>query len=250
MPGNRRGSPPLGAVSALAILAGIITAPGTSRADTVVTLGTGAGSDLATGTPGSATTSAFCLLPNTSCPNTATTTLNLGASDPVSGTFSYDSTNNTLSFKLTLAANASFASSGSSVNLLAGTSFSASDIAMTATTKGKTVSLAETGYEYGSTTPATVAVNLMTPAGVSVIADQPLLSGLTCSITSGTSGECGFLLNGSTGANSLQIGSGGYQYNAAFDFNANLTAVPLPPSVWLMMGGLGCLLTMRRRDWA
>ncbi|MGA2189711.1 MAG: hypothetical protein ABSH33_14355 [Steroidobacteraceae bacterium] len=231
-----------GLCAGAALLAAGIAVPGAAFADTLVTLGTGGGSDLATGTPGTATTSAFCLLPNDSCPNTAATSLNLSASDPISGTFTYDSTNNTLSFNLTLAENAVFASSGTNVSLLAGTSFSASGVAVTATTKGKTVSLSETGTEFGSTAPATVAVGMIAPAGVSEIWDQPLLSGLTCAITSGASGECGFLLSGSSGANSFQIGSGGDQYNAAFAFNADLVPVPLPPALWLMMGGLGCLV--------
>jgi hypothetical protein len=167
------------------------------------------------------------------CPSTPA--LNLIGTAPVSGSFDYNSTTQSVDFTLTLTANASFGSE----TLLAGSIFSAVDVPVLATSLGHG---AEEIVQNG--TAAGVSELNFSP-GLASILNVPSLSGLTCTIGTG-SDQCGLSL----GAAGLEVGPDvhGTNYNAFLTVNTNVTPVPLPAAAWLMLSGLGCLAGFRRKQ--
>jgi hypothetical protein len=89
---------------------------------------------------------------------------------------------------------------------------------------------------------------LMLPAGVTQTANDPILSGFDCSfVVGGSSGSCAFVLGTpDTGTYLLQVNNGN-TFDGVLSFNLNMAPLPLPASLWLMMGGLGGLVLFRRR---
>jgi hypothetical protein len=224
----------LGAV-ALACLAAFL--PRFATADTVLTFNLGSGSVLA----GSAANppSAFCA-ETSLCPSTPT--FGLATSEPLSGTVSFDVTNDTMSFDLTLTQNATFGS----LTVDSGSTFVATSASVDVSTSGHGAS---TTYIFSpGATASTVATNLLLSSGFTETAAQPTMPGIECT-GSQTGGSCSLLIGTALpGSGALQIAQGGTTYDGVLSISANLTPVPLPPSVALLLGGLGmCFLAGRGR---
>ncbi len=212
-------------------------------ADTILTFDLSSGSNLAGSATGSPT--AFCVA-GTTCPG-ASPAYTLGANVPLNGTVSIDTTNSTMTFDLSLTQNASFGG----VTLNQGSSFVAQatdpiSISISSSTSKKGV---VTDTILPGTGTATALGTLLLSSGFTQTAGQPLVSGLDCLITVGAGGSCGLTLGADvTGTNALQITNGSNTYDGVMSIGANLVAVPLPPGLWLMAGGMsGMLLTFRRR---
>jgi phage baseplate assembly protein gpV len=159
----------------------------------------------------------------------------------VSGSLAYNSSTDQADFTLTLNANTYFGAE----ELMAGSTFAATGISITVTsgTHGtETISLATPSVD-GSTT----GVNFISPT-LGVTENNPLLSALTCSLTA-TGGQCGVSLGSVNGAaNSLLLVDGSNNaYNAYLTFNVNVTPVPIPPALPLLLCGVAVLGMVARR---
>ena len=212
------------ALSTLAVVLGLVLAPRPSLAVTVDVIG-GPGLDQG----------ALCLT-GLLCPGTSPAFSLMGAGNPANGSFVYTPGTpgtGTVSFTLTLTSNVSFGSE----TLLAGSSFSAAGVPVSVTSLGKgAVELDQSGAASGL---ASVSFS----PGLPAIQDAPAISGLTCSIGTG-SDQCGV----SMGSAGLEVGPAGAQdYNAFLTFNTNVAPVPLPAAAWLMLSGLGCFAALRRK---
>ncbi|HEY2676577.1 MAG TPA: VPLPA-CTERM sorting domain-containing protein [Steroidobacteraceae bacterium] len=221
-----------------AVLASIASiAPRTAAADTILSFDLGGGSVLA-GNP-VVPVSAFCIT-TANCPGTAPP-FSLGASEPLSGTVSFDVTTGAMSFDLSLTQNAVFG--GLTVD--EGSTFVMSPQLVTF---GSTKKNGVTTYTFSPGTSAeTVTANLILPSGFTETASTPTMPGIECSATP-ASGSCSLLIGTPlTGAEALTVAQGATPYNGVLSISTNLTPVPLPASLWLMIGGLGCLVSMSRR---
>jgi hypothetical protein len=223
--------------AALALVLGV-AASRPAQASSTIAVVPGAGSVLDSG--------ALCLTSSPLCPGNAS---DLGLSGPnatVTGSFVYtptSATSGTMSFTLTLTSNATFGSQ----SMLAGSTFKASNIDVTESISGKTQNIsqvAQTGGAIISNASLTFA------SGLPVLENTPAITNLNCSFTS-QGGLCGVDFGGST-ASGLQFGpdpsNGGADYNGFFGIDTTVTPVPLPPSFWLMLGGLGCFAFLRRQS--
>jgi hypothetical protein len=241
---DSRGSLLLPAGLYVLALAGVAAlAPRQASADTILTYNLGSTSDLVGST--GLTGSAFCAV-GTQCPSTSAPFL-LSPNSPLSGTISIDTTNQTMTFDLTLTQNASF---GNGLTLDAGTSFVASSASpvsvsiQSATSGGVTTDTINLASGVTSTAQGT----LLLSSGFSQSQGQGILSGFSCSVAVGGSGLCGFLIGTPvSGSDALQISNNGTQYDGVMSISAKMTAVPLPASFWLLASGAGGLLMMRRR---
>jgi hypothetical protein len=226
----------VGAIAAATCLA-LSAVPRPASADTILTFDLISGSVLA----GNPTTppSAFCAT-GSLCPGSPA--YGLAASEPLSGTVSFDLTKDTMSFDLTLAQNAAFGA----LTVDAGSTFVATSQGVTvgSTTKGGV-----TTYTFAPGSTDTVVTNLLLSAGFTATQNTPSMPGIECSATT-RSGSCSLTIGTPTdsGSGSLLINSGGTSYNGVLSVSANMTPVPLPASVWLVLGGLGTMLfTVSRR---
>jgi hypothetical protein len=224
-------------ILAAAVLASIaLMAPRTAAADTILSFDLTSGSVLA-GNP-AVPVSAFCVT-SSNCPGVSPP-FSLSSSEPLSGTVSFDLTTGAMSFDLTLTQNAVFG--GLTVD-------AGSTLVMNPqlVTFGTTVKNGVTTYNFSPGSFAeTVTANLILPSGFTETAGTPTMPGIQCSATTAT-GSCSLLIGTPlTGLGALTIAQGGTSYNGVLSVGTNLTPVPLPPSVWLMLGGLGCLGLMKR----
>ncbi len=204
-------------LAALSLVIGLITAPAATFAATLTVTG-GPGLDQGQ----------ICSTPNL-CPGNPVFSL-VGAA-PVSGSFTYNAGPSTVDFTLTLLANASFPPAA----LLAGTTFTATGVPVIALPFGSGIQVVQFGAANGLVSPF-----LISPA-LPILANTPVISGLTCSIGTG-SDQCGVSL----GSGGLQISNGGGgSFDAFVTFNVNV--VPVPAAVWLFGSALGLMGVMRRR---
>ena len=188
-------------IAALALVLGVIMAPAATFATTLTVTG-GPGLD-----QGELCTTGFL------CPGTPVFSL-IGAA-PVTGSFTYNSGPQTVDFLLTLTAPANF---GGAL-MLAGSTFSANAVPVISLPFGSGILLTQIGAATGLAGP--VAFSPALP----VIAGTPSVSGLSCSIGTG-SDQCG-----------VSLGSGGLQFgtfDAFLTFNTNVV-VPVPAAVWLFL---------------
>jgi hypothetical protein len=209
-----------------------------AAADTILAFDLTPGSVLA----GNASTppSAFCAT-SSLCPGSPT--YGLAVSEPLTGTVSFDLTDDTLSFDLTLTQNAAFGS----LTLGAGSTFvaTAQDVTVASTTKKGVTTYT---FSPGATTD-TVVANLLLPSGVTETANVPSMPGIECTATT-ASGSCSLTIGtptSGTGTQSLVINDGGSSYNGVMSVSGNMAPVPLPAGVWLMLGGLGAILLTASR---
>lgn len=223
--------------AAVALALGI-AGSNTGHASTVLNVVPGSGSLLDVGS--------LCLTTSTLCPGNSS---DLNLAQPfagLAGDFIYTpltAASGTMSFTLTLSSNATF---GSQI-MLAGSSFTVSNVDVTESVSGGVESITQTSQ----TTGAIVSTAHVTFAsGLQAIQNTPFVSNLNC-LFAASGGECGVSLGGSV-ASGLQFGpdpsNGGGSYNAALTFDANITPVPLPAGIWLMLSGMGFLIGKRRRD--
>jgi hypothetical protein len=237
-PNHRR--EPIRTRRCLLALAGMAAlTPGSVFADTILTYNLNSSSDLASS---GATPSAFCTL-GVPCPSTPA--FSLAQNAPLSGTISIDTTTSTMTFDLTLTQNASF---GNGLTLDAGSSFVASAgspvsvLISSSTKKGVTTDTLLAG------STSTALGTLLLSSGFSQTESQGIVSGLSCSVIVGGTGTCGFLIGTPvSGTDALQVSNGTTPYDGVMSINANLTPVPVPSSVWLMLAAAGGLLFRRQR---
>jgi hypothetical protein len=204
-------------LAALSLIIGLMTAPAATFAATLTVTG-GPGLDQGQ----------ICVTPNL-CPGTPA--FSLVGSAPVSGSFTYNSGPSTVDFTLTLLANANFPPAA----LLAGTTFTATGVPVIALPFGSGIQVVQFGAATGLASPF-----LISPA-FPILANTPVISGLTCSIGTGAD-QCGVSL----GSGGLQIGNpGGGSFDAFVTFNVNV--VPVPAAVWLFGSAIGLMGVIRRR---
>lgn len=175
----------------------------------------------------------FCL--SGQCPGTPTSTLTAPAA--VTGSVTYDEGASTVDITLTLTEDATFA--GFLVTMFAGTTFVATGVPVMAFPfGGGAIQIVQIGAASGQVSPLTVTA----PGGLGILADTPSVSGLTCSIGTG-SDQCGVSF-GPTGLSFDSPGLG--DLDAFVTFNVN---VPEPGTLVTLAFGVAGLAFMggRRR---
>ena len=208
-----------GAAGSLALIAALAFAPRSMAA--TVNLGvTGGGLDQGE----------FCLT-TAACPGSPTFSWSSGGL--VSGTFTYDSAASTVSFTLDLTSNASFGGE----TLLAGSTFSASNVPVQLSTSGTLTEITQSGAPLNGT------ANLLLSPGLAMIQGTPAISSLSCSLNQNTD-LCGV----SFGAGGLEVGpdGSGHKYNGFLTFDVETVPVPLPGALGLMLCGLAILARRRQ----
>ncbi len=200
-------------LTALALMLGLLTAPAATFATTLAVTG-GPGLD-----QGELCTTGF------TCPGTPVFSL-VGAA-PVTGSFTYNPGPQTADFLLTLAAPANFGG----LFMAAGSTFSANGVPVISLPFGGGILVVQAGSASGLAAVTTIP-------GLPLIANTPFISGLTCSIGTG-SDQCGVSL----GAAGLQLGT----FDAFLTFNTNVSVVPVPAAAWLFGSALGLAGLLRRR---
>ena len=198
--------------AALAVVLAVLMVPQATLATTVTVAG-GPGLDQG----------AFCGTGNL-CPSNAIFSL-IGAA-PVAGSFTYNVGPQTIDFTLTLTATANF---GPEL-LLAGSTFAAIGVPVFSMPFGGGILLTQFGAATGLAGP------VVTSPFLPLVANTPVVSGLTCSIGTG-SDQCGVSL----GSGGLQLGT----YDVFLTFNT--AVVPLPAAAWLFGSALGLASLIRRR---
>lgn len=215
-----------------ALVLALVGAPGRASAATLSVIG-GAGVD---GTALCPSGDFFC--------GGQSDDLTLGSgTNPVSGSFTYNSTLNQLSFSLTLNEDVTFSGNGVSETFQSGTTFTASNISVSAPTGSSgTVSASNVA---GGAAETLFYVTSASSTKQELVNSALLISALSCQ-TVGPSQQCGVIL-GTGGSNEVPVGAIGSQaYGGLLGFNVNVDVVPLPAAAWLLVSGLGGLVVLRR----
>jgi len=183
----------------------------------------------------------LCAAGNFTCPATpivGDVQLGLSGSDPVTGSFSFNPLLDQLSFSLTLTQNATFTDGTHSEVLQAGSSFTGTNLSVSAPAPGD-----PSGRVSGSGGIAAASLYInsaLVPGNGSV-----LVQSISC--TTAVAGQCGLQLGGLGGGLSVDPIAGA-SYIADLTFNVNVTPVPLPAGLpMLLCGFAGLGLFARRR---
>lgn len=212
-----------------ALMLGLAAGPDTVRAATILNV---------TGGPGIDGSSALCPTGNfLGCPSSPDLLL-ANRTNPVTGSFDYDSNTGQLSFALTLAEDVSFTGGAGSETLAAGSTFSASDIWVQPSG----------GSVFGSTQASghsPVYASAVLGIGGSTLTDPSVyISSISCTLGPG---QCGVTLGAAT-AGGLGVGPvGGQPYVGNLTFNVNVAPVPLPATLGMLLSGLLVLVGLRPR---
>jgi len=178
-------------------------------------------------------TGALCLAGDL-CPGTPTFSDSSGGAATGSYTF-IAGAQDYVDFTLTLTSNADFVSGGTSEVLLAGSTFSATDVPVTGTAR----SFVADGSVNGS-------ANVSFSPGLVVLQDTPAIAALTCSIGTKT-GTCAVTLGASTGPGQLELTDGINLYDTSLTFSSTVAAVPLPSAAWLLLSGVAGVYCWRTK---
>jgi hypothetical protein len=185
---------------------------------------------------------ALCPSGGVFCPGTPDLALG-GTTNPLSGSFTYNPTLNELSFDLTLTQAVTFSGSGGSETFEPGTTFTATDVVVSAPTgSGGTVSASDVA---GGAAATLYYVTSSSSTQQQLVDSSIFLASLSCQ-TLGASRQCGVIL-GEAGSNELAAGPvSGENYGGVLDLNVSVNVVPLPGAVWLLISGLGGLIVLSR----
>jgi hypothetical protein len=212
-------------VVAIALGVGLIAASPSHAS--IIQLNVSGGSGLDQGDLCATTTGPACSSTNA--------TFELAGGAAAVGSFSYNSSADTVSFTLTLTQNANFGAE----TLLAGSTFSGSAVPVALSTLSKTTQqITQTG------SPLDGTASLSFSPGLAMIEGTPAISALSCSLGSKVD-TCAVSL----GAGGLEVGpdASGVDYNTFLTFNVNAVPVPLPASAWLLLLGVGGSVLLGRR---
>jgi hypothetical protein len=237
---QRAGTPARLRPAGLLLGAIVAAAPAGAFADTILNFDLTPSSDVAGSASGSP--SAFCVVGN-ACPSDPAYAL--GANTLLIGALSIDTTNQTMTFDLSMeSAQFGTMAVGTSSTFVASSTDPVSVSVSSSTSHGVTTYTVLPGT---TTSAITATLGALLPSGFTQTGNQPLISGIDCSVTA-SGGTCGFVLGTPpSGTNVLQIASGGTSYDGVLSLNANLTQVPLPAALPLLLSGFGFLGAAARR---
>lgn len=171
---------------------------------------------------------------SSSCPGNPAASLTVPAA--ATGSITFNSGPSTVDLTLTLSQNADF---GGFAQILAGSTFTASGIpVITIPMGGGAFQIVQAGLATGLVSP----LNLAMPGGASILASSPAVSGLSCTVGTG-SDQCGASFG--PGGLTFQSTLSGQNYDAFVTFNVN---VPEPGTLaTLTLGITGLAFASRRR---
>jgi hypothetical protein len=212
-----------------AVMVALAIAPRIAPASTVLSV---------TGGPGVDGSSALCPTSDALCPMSPDLTL-VNGSNPVSGSFVYNSATGQINFDLSLAQNVTFTGAAGSETLEAGSTFSASGVWVTSS--GGTVS----GSSQSSGHSPVYATALLSIGSGPITDASVYIDSIQCTLGAG---QCGLILGGPPSTGGLGVAAvAGQPYEGDLTLNMNVTPVPLPGALGMLLSGLLSFAGLRQR---